>query len=448
MSTNKRKQSEIHPDLLFTSPTIHLVQPQPIPSTTLLNVEYPGILTHDTEPQLSRAQYTSLDRALSTLHPSALPSLTSSPHEALKFLSKIPNEGLKAVECRLGAFPSHPLSSHQHESATTLNHANIHQVYRAPLIGEAVPTHNIVIRIIKRTWRQKKRKHNTTPPSPAQHKSESAYQNGIALDPALFTDKDLIQNDRQHKRTRYTGRTKKEYIVEILGMATNTVRFRSMADFAFQPQVCVDSTSSSSQTMQLDPVMALHKALATMDLEAFQRFSIPEQLEDYQIASSDQEKSIQSNLGMVPPAFFSRMDVPFNYSFVQTPYSELRMVPTPVHLTRPSTSASFAHALKQSDIPPASMQRFVNRVRLSNIAPQPFRVGRDTEIPTKPLADVVRIEHRCDAQVLARLRELLVQRPVWSRMALKNQLNPVESKELQGTNEKVYFALQQQQQQQ
>ncbi|CDU22843.1 uncharacterized protein SPSC_01473 [Sporisorium scitamineum] len=418
-------------------PAIRLVEPQPIPSTSFLNIEYPGILGDDACPS-SSTSYNSLERALSTLHPSSLPPFTSSPIEGLNFLSRIPNEGLKVVECRLGGFPTQAGSQCD----------DIDQVYKAPLIGEAVPTHNIVVRIVKRTWRQKKRKRASSA-SPAQEANNVAQVGDMVLDPALFAEDGAVSADAQlqqpnghdepnEERSRYTGRVKKEYCVEVLGMTTHTVRFRGMADFAFQPNVTT-SSASPNPTQQLDPVISLHKALATMDLKAFQNFRIPEQLQDYQLPSHDPASAPKSNLHMVPPAFFSRMDVPFNYNFQQTPYSELRTVPIPPHF--PRTGISFAHALRRNDLPIGQMQRFVNRVRLSNIAPQPFRIGRDAKVPTKPLQDVVRIEHRCDPHLLGRLRQLLVERPMWSRVALKNQLMEGELREVNGSNEKVYYAL-------
>ncbi|CBQ72936.1 conserved hypothetical protein [Sporisorium reilianum SRZ2] len=415
-------------------PASRLVKPQPIPSTSLLNIEYPGILEDDAGPSCS-SSYSSLDRALSTLHPSALPPLTSSALEGLNFLSRIPNEGLKVVECRLGGFASHNASEEGKEAGSS--GGSIDQVYKAPLIGEAVPTHNIVVRIVKRTWRQKKRKRASSA-SPAPDADSMAQADDMVLDPALFAEDGEQQqrpnghDEHEHKRSRYTGRVKKEYCVEVLGLATHTVRFRSMADFAFQPDV------TSSTANQLDPVMALHRALATMDLKAFQNLRIPEQLEDYQLPHPGSAPP-KSNLHMVPPAFFSRMDVPFNYNFQQTPYSELRTVATPPHLTH--TATPFAHALAHPTLPATQTQRFVNRVRLSNITPQPFRVGRDARVPTRPLPDVVRIEHRCDARILARLRALLAERPMWSRVALKNSLSDAELKEVSGSNEKVYYAL-------
>ncbi|KAJ1581162.1 hypothetical protein NDA12_002091 [Ustilago hordei] len=417
------------------------IKPQPIPSTTLLNIEYPGILSYDSS--YSPRSYPSLDRALSTLHPSALPPLTSSSCEGLNFLSKIPNEGVRLVECRLGGFGDQNKAGGSSSSASA---GRIDDVYRAPLIGEAVPTNNVVIRVVKRVWRQKKRKRAFfCSPSP---RTAGLQQDVMALDPALFADTEASPAeqpanghiDPPSKQDRYTGGIKKEYCIEILGLATNTVRFRSMADFAFQPSISTSSTSDPGAVQQLDPVMSLHKALATMDLEAFQNFRVPAQLEDYQIPDPPTGQ-LRSNLHMVPPAFFSRMDVPFNYGFQQTPYSELRTVAAPPHLRKPPGATSFAHALKRDDLAPGQMQRFVNRVRLSNIAPQPFRPGRDTKIPTKAMQDVIRIEHRCDPAVLARLKELLNERPIWSRVALKNQLSDAEVRELHGYNEKVYYAL-------
>ncbi len=42
--------------------------------------------------------------------------------------------------------------------------------------------------------------------------------------------------------------------------------------------------------------------------------------------------------------------------------------------------------------------------------------------------------------MLERLKELLRERPMWSRVALKNQLR-AEVRELNGNNEKVFYAL-------
>ncbi|GAK64536.1 RNA polymerase iii transcription factor [Moesziomyces antarcticus] len=411
-STAKGKARALDPSLpsqpasSAESITERTIQPRAIPATTLLSVEYPGILSEDAAGPSSA----SLERALSTLHPSTLPPLTSSAHEGLRFLARIPNDGLRVVECRLGGFDG-----------------GVDNVYRSPLIGEVVPTSNVVLRIVKRTWRQKRKR----PPSPPVEAHDSA------LDPALFAGTAPPAAQQMHgngdANDWYTGRVKKEYAVHALGMASNTVRFRSMADYAFQPAITTTATPTSNGARaepELDAVMSMHKALATMDLAAFERFRVPVQDEDYQTRDG------VSQLGMVPPAFFSRMDVPFSYGFQQTPYSELRSVPATPHLATPAGGRSFAHALAGEP----GMQRFVNRVRL-NIAPQPFRVGKDSRVPTKPAADVVRIEHRCDASVVARLRELLAERPVWSRVALKSQLDANGVREMGGNNEKVYYAL-------
>lgn len=425
-------------------PSIPPVKPQPIPATPLLNIEYPGILS-DEPGASSLTSYSSLERALCTLHPSSLPPFTSCPHEALCFLSRIPNEGLNTIECRLGAFGS-PLPP------TAKVDNKFDQLFKTPLMGQVVPTYNVVIRIVKRTWRQKKRKRSSSA-SASPQVDNIAQSNDMTLDPALFVQADTLTTDGQSlqsenqkqasaKRSRYTGRVKKEYCIEVLGLATKTVRFRSMADFAFRPDVYASATTDvATSPPQLDAVMELHKALATMDLGAFQCFRVPEHRQEYQVPNDRQPSSAQpkSNLHMLPPAFFSRIDVPFNYNFQQTTYSELRTVHTPAHLT--SCAPSFAHALRRTDLPAGQMQRFVNRVRLPNITPQQFRVGRDSTVPCKPLADVVRIEHRCDRAILARLRQLLQERPVWSRVALKNQLSAVELRELDGSSEKVYYAL-------
>ncbi|GAC94089.1 hypothetical protein PHSY_001658 [Pseudozyma hubeiensis SY62] len=434
-SFDKGKARAASPHINTTDhPAVQTVQPHPIPSTTLLNIEYPGILSPDAGPS-NPSSYRSLERALSTLHPSTLPPFTSTPHEALTFLSRIPNEGLKTVECRLGGFGS---------TATSVYDDGIDEMFRTPLMGEVVPTHNVVVRVVKRVWRQKRRRRSESPAR--QDGGVAQDREDMALDPALFGDGDAAALDGQAqrvdaqdqpngKRSRYTGRVKKEYCVEVLGMATKTVRFRAMADFAFQPTLTATSPSNLDASSQLDPVTSLHKALATMDFAALQNFRVPEQLEDYHSSTTPP----RSNLHMLPPFFFSRAEIPHNYHFSQTPYSELRTVATPPHLAKLSTK-SFAHILAHPSAD-GSMQRFVNRVRLPNITPQQYRVGSNSLIPTGPLTDVLRIEHRCDRTILAKLEGLLEERPIWSRVALKNQFVGKERVELDGNSEKVYYAL-------
>ncbi|PWZ02336.1 hypothetical protein BCV70DRAFT_198620 [Testicularia cyperi] len=474
-------------------PTVY-VWPQSIPSTALLNIEYPGIISNDdasdvqpgnTHAGPSSRAYSPLDRALSSLHPSPLPPATSTPHNALSFLSRIHNDGMRIVECRLGSYAQPPLLASQEESDPAGNDCSsrhrarqvdsaFEDLYRSPVIGETVDTHNIVIRIVKRTWRQKRRAKSTSPSS-HQHSNPVVLPDDELIDPALDPALDPSLKDSMDIDTsqqsgpptqsklqtdRYTGRIKREYRVEVVGVATKTVRFRSMADFAYQPDTSAPPPSSASDSASastssastLDPVMALHGALATMDLEYFKQFQIPEQKEDYQVAGPDGK--LYSNVGMIPPAFFSRQDIPFTYGFQQTPYSEIRTVPRPPHMskllqpmaswTTPIPDPKDRHngeAHVKDVVLGSQMQRYVNKVRLSNIAPQPFRLGRDTTVPVHPLPEVLRIEGRCEPEILSTLREILDQRPVWSRMAFKNQLSPQQLQLIEGTNGKVYFAL-------
>ena len=405
----------------------------PVPNVHLLTVEYPGIIA-DAPPILHPGEYSPLDKALSTFHPSSLPPHTSSPHSGLQYLANIHRHDLKVVECRLGSFASPPHASSSTTSTTsTSTNADIHDMYRSPLIGQAVNTQNLVIRVNKRVWKKKRRK------KPDDH--------GV-ID--------------ESQPTEYTGDVRKEYTIQVVGVADKTLRFRSMADFAFKPDltpgraqaqapapapadadamhVDTEASSPSQSELALDPVIQLHSALARMDLQALKRWQAPEQLEDYEVLVDDGKgaKTKRSNLRMLPPAFFSRADVPFSYNMQQTPYSELRTVPRPPHMAKPLDPA---RTLTTSAATDTHMQRFVNRVRLTNIAPQPFRLGKDADVPTQPSVEVLRIENRCDPRVLSRLREILERRPIWSRLAFKSQLTPKEIYELEGTNAKVYFAL-------
>lgn len=138
------------------------------------------------------------------------------------------------------------------------------QIYRHPLLGDIVGGSELVVRIQRRIWRC----------------------------------------------THADGRTeeRKEYLVTLLGGVRATVRFRRMADFAFRPDV----PSGAHE----HPTLALHRALVEMDVGAMQRFRFPHETEEYEVLDTVHGKRMRSDLAMIPPPIFSRMELPFNYGYV------------------------------------------------------------------------------------------------------------------------------------
>ncbi|KAN0063382.1 tau 95 subunit of transcription factor TFIIIC [Thecaphora frezii] len=429
------------------------VRPTPIPDTTIVSVEYPGILSNST-PNPHPGQPSPLDKALSTLYPSSFPLAPTSAHLGLEFLSGIHNHNLRAVECRWAQYvdPAAPQSS-----------IDPAELYRSPLIGEAVDTANLVIRITKRTWRKKRKAAKRISPPPSQQTLKEQPQ-PMDIDPQLIdrepnpTQPSALPKDSDTANTAapledpYMGELRKEYKVEVLGVTTKTVRFRSMADFAYKPDLgpasgarsndpAVPSSSSSSVATPAasgwqDPIVELHAALITMDLAKLRTFEMPAQHQDYTYAGAD--GATRSNLRMMPPAHFSRPVIPFRYNFQQHAQAEARMVARPRHRTEVWDEG---RTLTTSQSDARQVQRIVNRVRLSNIAPQSYRVGKDDEVPRGPTDEVRPIEKRLSAEAMAGFRRMLEERPIWSRIAFINHLDAKQRFEIEGSNGKCYFAL-------
>ncbi|KAF8665810.1 hypothetical protein AX16_000253 [Volvariella volvacea WC 439] len=163
-----------------------------------------------------------------------------------------------------------------------------------PIPGEVVPTNNVLIKIIRR-----KRKHQ----------------------PSSLLDETTVG----------------DYTAEAVGVIPKTVRFRSMADFHFQPDMA-------------DEISQLRVAMNKMNVDAIHNYTIPEETSVYLTsmnnplaeadpASMDVESDgdsqptplaattefvadrMKSNLRLFPPPLFSRQTIPQAYNFKANPAS-------------------------------------------------------------------------------------------------------------------------------
>ncbi|KDQ64681.1 hypothetical protein JAAARDRAFT_234891 [Jaapia argillacea MUCL 33604] len=211
-----------------------------------------------------------------------------------------------------------------------------------------------------------------------------------------------------------------EYTVEALGVIPKTVRFRSMADYQYQP----DSE---------DPITQLRQAMDNMDVEAIRNFRIPPEKEDYQVAMDADSMQIdpqltegpeegpdiktRSNLRLFPPPLFSRQAVPLNYNFKANPMSTVTTV---------------------IDANGEEKKRLINKSRWKGYGPASI-VFTDQNVPDKPPALVEETRERVDKRLLKLLKERFDERPVWTRAALFNQFTPAEARDIH--NSKVLLPL-------
>ncbi|KAI6047342.1 RNA polymerase III transcription factor IIIC subunit-domain-containing protein [Pisolithus marmoratus] len=198
-----------------------------------------------------------------------------------------------------------------------------------------------------------------------------------------------------------------DYTVEAMGVILKSARFRSMADYQFQPDMS-------------DPIAQLRIAMDRMDVDAVMRYTIPDEKEDYSLSLggsiradldpqlTDQTLS-RSNLRLFPPPLFSRQGVPQNYNFKANP-------------------ASMVTTIADEDTG-QERKRLINKGRWKGYGPATISFG-DLNVPENPPPGLLQARNTIKQDLLDRVVHLLEQRPVWTRAALYNQFNPAEVREI------------------
>ncbi|KAK0544262.1 tau 95 subunit of transcription factor TFIIIC [Tilletia horrida] len=405
-----------------------------LPRSDFLSIEYPGILRPTKKRRTERrndADMMSVDeipacdssdddidedldtsplaRALSSLSPTPPPHNT--PGIALNHIANVLHENTRLLECRLEA-AAHPLhASSEDQGADNLD------VYRHPIAGDILPTHDILCKITKRVWRRVR----------------------------------YTQRDRESTAADEREPEVKEYSIELLGPISNTVRFRRMADFAFQPEFAPhvpgerpDNTlvmrtsngqygpdvgapraassstaqnSSDSDTVDLGgsvSILKLQSMLRRMDFDAISKFRFAEPNSTYvedegvdgDAADSSSSKVKRSVAYLVPPPIFSRQEIPFPYHYKHSMGSNLVAIPKGDGQVE---------------------RRYMNVQHYRGAGPTGIMLGSLKDaIPQGPDSIHERQLKYIDRATLEKIRKLFDERPIWSKLALINQFGPNE----------------------
>ncbi|KAG1863336.1 RNA polymerase III transcription factor IIIC subunit-domain-containing protein [Suillus tomentosus] len=223
----------------------------------------------------------------------------------------------------------------------------------------------------------------------------------------------------RRKRRNPNGECVGEFTAEAVGVIPKTARFRSMADYQFQPDMN-------------DPLAQLRLAMDRMDVDAIRQYSIPEEKEDYVIPASihppeldpalaeqsEQTSGPRSNLRLFPPPLFSRQNVPQNYNFKANP-------------------ASIVTSLINEETG-EERKRLINKGRWKGHGPVTITFS-DPNVPEGPPPTVETARTQANSELLNRILEFMNERPVWTRAALYNQFSPAELREIH--NSKVIMPL-------
>ncbi|EJD01218.1 uncharacterized protein FOMMEDRAFT_158350 [Fomitiporia mediterranea MF3/22] len=200
-----------------------------------------------------------------------------------------------------------------------------------------------------------------------------------------------------------------EFVAEAVGIVPKTVRFRSMADFQYNPDTS-------------DPVVQFRSAMDRMDVEYIRNYVIPPEKEDYELPTTDPEDTDmqsdgvgpssmtpRSNLRLIPPPVFSRQQIPQIYNYkantmsVVTTYAD------------PETGEE--------------KKRLINRARWKGYGPATVSFS-DKTIPLGPPEAVAKATTESDKRILDLLKQRFDERPCWTKTALFNQFNAGDSREL------------------
>ncbi|CUA67791.1 Transcription factor tau subunit sfc1 [Rhizoctonia solani] len=183
------------------------------------------------------------------------------------------------------------------------------------------------------------------------------------------------------------------YTAEVVGLIPKTVRFRSMADFQYQPE-------------EDDCIVQMRRAMDRLDVDAVRSFEFKPLQENY-------EERGKSELNLIPPPLFSRQGIPQHYGLKQNPMSVIHSTVDP--RTGEET------------------RRYIHKHRIKgSLAPAAISWDSET-VPTSPPQQILDAKSQAKPHLLAKLKQLFEQRPVWSRIALINQFPALEGREIQNT---------------
>ncbi|KAL0581965.1 tau 95 subunit of transcription factor TFIIIC [Marasmius crinis-equi] len=229
-----------------------------------------------------------------------------------------------------------------------------------------------------------------------------------------------------------------EYKVEPVGVLGKTMRFRSMVDYQYQPEVD-------------DPLTELRHAMEKVDVDKLCSYTIPPEREDYLVQSEalppttpiDQDfamnldpqlmaeqaqtsathnsiaqPTLKSNLRLFPPPLLSRQNIPQGYNYKANPAS---MVSTTV-----------------DEETGEEKKRLINRMRWKGYGPAAIAF-HDPTVPSKPPQNVEEARNQVDGEIVKKIEVLFKDRPIWTRMSLFNQLTPSMAREIH--NSKIILPL-------
>ncbi|KAJ3091218.1 tau 95 subunit of transcription factor TFIIIC [Quaeritorhiza haematococci] len=219
-----------------------------------------------------------------------------------------------------------------------------------------------------------------------RYRPEDMFSHPISGD-VINTSNLLLKVTRRRRKRPIPGADPSENQqtkMEIVGVINKTCRFRGIADFQYIPD-------------QTDSIVQLRKALHNWDVEGVEHFQFSE------------DKGAVAPLRNMPPPAFSRVEWPQNYNYRQ--------------------NEAVVKVLIKRRGDEAPVMKLINRHRRQKFVVVNFDAKWKT-VPVAPPEDIS--AHLADVPQasLDRIKALFEKRPVWTRAAVKNNLEPEDRKHL------------------
>ncbi|KAF8592376.1 hypothetical protein K439DRAFT_1655910 [Ramaria rubella] len=207
-----------------------------------------------------------------------------------------------------------------------------------------------------------------------------------------------------------------EYTAELVGNIPKTLRFRSLADFQYQPNMS-------------DPIAQLRMSMDKLDARAIKEFRFGVEKEEYSVSDvsiptldpvllqEGQSSTLRnpesfSNLRLMPPPVFSRQGIPQMYNFKQNPMAIVDI--------------SVDEATGQEK------KRYINRFRWKSWSVVPISMS-EKEVPTRPSKQVEEMRSSANPDLCNGLQKHFEERPAWTKLALLNQFSHLDAREISNT---------------
>lgn len=227
-----------------TTQPIHVAPVQTVPRRDYVHVEYPGVVSTHPQPSGDTVHRSNLDTALATLSPHPPPY--STVFSALDHLGCIVSLKSKVIECRPWIADYYSDDQAQASTSTLAGPKTGAEMdlFRHALTGHLVETNNFVAVVQRRVWRRVRRTKGTR----VQQSS-----------PAVSGDRNT--RSAQSRGSSPSQVVSKEYTVEPLGVARHTARWRTMADFVYEPNLGNASSRSPDKRGDGEKIVSVPTSL-------------------------------------------------------------------------------------------------------------------------------------------------------------------------------------------